>query len=144
MFLACLGVAGEQSETRRRKGRGCCAREVAGGDLEVVDSDSPHRVLTPSERVLRTRPACLTAVGSLDSNSPHRVLTPSGRVLRTRPAALTAVGRLAVDVALVRCYFVVGAYLLRGSAFPLRVVCSNPCQFQLHKKHHPQGVMLFV
>ena len=63
MFLACLGVASEQSETRRRKGRGGGAREAAGGDLEAVDSDSPHRVLTPPGRVLRTRPTALTAVG---------------------------------------------------------------------------------
>ena len=127
MFLACLGVAGEQSETRSRKGRGGVAREVAGGDLEVVDSEPPHGS-SPSGRVLRTRPACLTAVGSLDSDSPHRVLTPPGRVLRTRPTALTAVGRLAVDVALVKCYFVVGAYLLRGSAFPLScVILGRKC-----------------
>ena len=36
-------------------------------------------------------------VAEVDSDSPHRVLTPPGRVLRTRPTALTAVGRLVVD-----------------------------------------------
>ena len=102
MFLACLGVAGEQSVTRRRKGRGCCAREVAGGDLEVVDSDSPHRVLTPpgacfahvqpalqpSAVLIRTRPiessplrsACL-------STHVQPPLQPSGVLTRSRPTA---------------------------------------------------------
>ena len=42
MFLACLGIASEQSETRRRKGGCGGAGEVAGGDLEVVDSEPPH------------------------------------------------------------------------------------------------------
>ena len=95
------------------EGGGCCAREVSGGDLEVVNSEPPH--------------------GS----------SPVGRVsVDTRPTALTAVGRFAVDVALVRCYFVVGAYLLRGSALPLSRVFESQ-SIQLHKKHHPRGVMLF-
>ena len=46
--------------------------------------------------MLRTRPASLTAVGSLDSEPPLGS-SPSGRVLRTRPTALTAVGRFVVD-----------------------------------------------
>ena len=70
---------------------------VGGVVVAEVDSDSPHRVLTPPGRVsVVTRPACLTAVGSLDSEPPHG-FSPSGRVLRTRPATLTAVGCLVVD-----------------------------------------------
>ena len=44
-----------------------CGVEFADVLGEVpVDSDSPHRVLTPPGRVLRTRPITLTAVGRFD------------------------------------------------------------------------------
>ena len=68
------------------------AQRDAKSDEVAVDSKPPLG-FSPSGRVLHTRPACLTAVGSLDSKPPHGS-SPSGRVLHTRPTALTAAGRL--------------------------------------------------